>query len=231
MTPDFTAEWQQARDVGPEAMQALAEKHLPLVGLMVRRFPCVGLPREELYQQGALGLMKALQRYDPSRGIAFSTYAAAMILGEMQMLQRQSACIHVSRTEMTLRQHIRQAKRELAARLAREPTITELADALHMDAAELTLHMEDVTVASADAPSPGGTPLAELLPDPEDWQKRVELRDILSRLPAADRKLILLRHRLGLTQTEAGQHLGMTQMQVSRREKIIRTLLRRALSE
>ena len=99
-----------------------------------------------------------------------------------------------------------------------------------MDAAELTLHT-DVQMTSTDALTDSGTPLSDLLPDPEDWQTRLELRDVLSRLPEMDQRLILLRHRMGLTQTEAGQRLGMTQMQVSRREQIIRTLLRRSLAD
>lgn len=231
MNADFTAELLKARRSGPESIQALAEKHLPLVGAMVRRFPQTSTSREELYQQGVVGLMKALNRFDPTRGTAFSTYAAAMILGEMRMLQRKTAPIHIPRTESELRRRIRQAEAHLAAKLHREPTITELADILHMDAAELTLHMEEISVASTDTESPGGTTLSELLPDPEDWQKRIELRDILARLPEADQQLILLRFRIGLTQTQAGQRLGMTQIQVSRREAIIRTLLKRALAE
>ncbi len=215
----------RARRDGPEAMQRLAEEHLPLVGMLARRFPSP-LPKEELYQQGVIGLMKALHRFDPARGTAFSTYAAAMILGEMRMLSRQNTPLHIPRPEAELRRRIHQTQDTLTAALCREPTVTELADALHMDAAELTLHMEEITVASTD-----GEESAPLLPDPEDWQMRIELRDILARLPEIDRQLILLRHRVGLTQAQAGQRLGLTQMQVSRREAVIRTLLKRALAE
>lgn len=227
----FAAELNHARASGPEAMQALAEKHLPLVGMVVRRFPPSPLHREELYQQGVIGLMKALKQFDPARGTAFSTYAAALILGEMRILQRQAAPIHIPRTELDLRRRIRQREEVLCKREGRSPTVTELAEDMQMEPAELMLHMEDISVSSTDTESPGGQPLANILPDPEDWQKRIELRDILSRLPEQDQQLILLRHRAGLTQAEAGQRLGMTQMQVSRREKIIRTLLQRALSE
>lgn len=228
---DFAQALCSARTSGPEAMQALAEQQLPLVGMMVRRFPAHGESKEELYQQGVIGLMKALRQFDPSRGTAFSTYAAALILGEMRMLHRLDALIHIPRTETDMRHHIRQTEAALTAQLNRPPNITELAAELGMEPAELMLHMEDISVASTDAATPGGTPLADILPDPEDWQKRVELRDILSRLPEKDQQLVLLRHRVGLTQSEAGQHLGMTQMQVSRREKVIRTLLERALAE
>lgn len=221
----FPEDLLHARKDGPEALQRLAETHLPLVGMLARRFPSP-LPKEELYQQGVVGLMKALRGFDPARGTAFSTYAAAMILGEMRMLSRQNAPLHIPRPEAELRRRIRHAQDALTASLRREPTVTELAEALHMDAAELPLHMEEITVASTD--SEDGAPL---LPDPEDWQMRIELRDILARLPEMDRQLILLRHRAGLTQSQAGQRLGLTQMQVSRREAVIRTLLRRALTE
>lgn len=230
MIADFAQELLQARAAGPEAMQALAEKHLPLVLTMARRFPSA-CSRNELCQQGVIGLMKALRRFDPSRGTAFSSYAAALILGEMRTLARFAQPLRIPRTEAALRCAIRQAEATLTAALHREPTISELAAEMHMDAAELMLHMEEITVTSTDAQSPGGSSLLDLLPDPEDWHSRLELRDILEKLPGMDRKLILLRYRIGLTQREAGFRLNMTQMQVSRREAIIRTLLRRALAE
>lgn len=231
MTSGFAQELEAARASGPEALQALAEKHLPLVSALTRRFPHPSLSTEDLYQQGVLGLMKALQRFDPSFGTTFSTYAAALILGEMRMLHRLNAPIHLPRTEAAFRRKMHQVEATLTSALGRAPTIIELADALHTDPADLLLHMEDITVVSADAPGSFDTPLSDIIPDPEDWQRKIELRDILSRLPEKDRRLILLRHRYGLTQTQAGQRLGMTQMQVSRRETIIRSLLRRALAE
>jgi len=231
LTGDFAAALAQARQEGRTGLQCLAEEHLPLVGTMVKRMPASSWSREELYQQGVIGLMKALTRFDPARGTTFSTYAAAMILGEMRMLHRQDSPIHMPRTEVALRRHIRQAEAELTSQLHREPTITELAAAFQMDAADLVLHLEEITVASTDAESPGGSTLCELLPDPDDWQRRIELRDILARLPRLDQQLVMLRFRLGMTQTQAGQRLGLTQMQVSRREKVIRTLLKRALAD
>ena len=228
---DLGSELAQARRQGGQALQQLAEKHLPLVGAMLQRFPHAPQEREELYQQGCVGLMKALAGFDPLRGTTFSSYAAAMILGEMHMLRRTSAPIRLPQREAVLRRDIRRTQSALAARLQREPTVTELAEEMHMDAAEMMLHLEAVTVASTDAPTAAGTPLADVLPDPADLERQAELRDILRRLPEMDQRLILLRYRIGLTQAEAGQHLGMTQMQVSRREKIIRTLLQRALAE
>lgn len=216
-----------ARMQGRSAMQACAEQHLPLVAMMVRRCPQNGREPEEMYQQGCIGLMKALARYDPSRGISFSTYAASMILGEMRMLSRLNAPIHIPRTDREQRLRIRKAAETLTTRLGREPTITELASLLRMDSGELVLLMEDVTVASTDALSCEGTALHEHLPDDDDWLSRVELRDLLARLPAQDQQLMHLRCMDGLSQRETAQRLGMTQMQVSRRETVLRRQLRR----
>ena len=207
--------------------KALAENHLPLVAAMVRRFPRYGREREELYQQGCVGLMKALARYDASLGTAFSTYAAAMILGEMRMLSRLDMPVHIPRRDRELRSRIRRAENTLTAHLGREPTVQEIAAMLRIDPEELILAMEEISVTSIDAPAPGGTPIAELLPDRDDWMNRLLLRDMVSHLPERDRKLLLLRYRYTLSQTETARRLGMTQAQVSRREMQIKAQLKK----
>lgn len=226
-TEDFTAALSMARLQGRQAMQAMAENHLPLVGAMVKRFPWHGREREELYQQGCIGLMKALARYDPAYGTSFSTYAAAMILGEMRMLCRMDAPIHIPRSDRELRSRIRRAEELLTARIGREPTISELASALRMDAAELALTMEEVSVTSADQVRSDGRNLLSLLPDPDDWMNRLLLRDMIARLPQEDRRLLMMRLRQGKTQAEVARALGTTQVQVSRREMAIKERLRR----
>ena len=226
---DFSAELNRARMNGREAVAALAEEHLPLVAAMVSRFPWYGREREELYQQGCVGLMKAMARYDPSYGTAFSTYAAAMILGEMRMLCRNDAPVHIPRRDRELRSRVRRTERMLTQHLGRDPTVQELASALRMDAAELMLAMEDITVSSMDAvPAGGGPTLAELLPEPDDWLDRLLLRDIVSSLPREDQRLLLMRYRLGKTQAETARAMGMTQVQVSRRESAVKAALRQA---
>lgn len=226
---DFSTELTRARLNGREAVAALAEEHLPLVAAMVSRFPWYGREREELYQQGCVGLMKAMARYDPSYGTAFSTYAAAMILGEMRMLCRNDAPVHIPRRDRELRSRVRRTERMLTEHLGRDPTVQELALAMRMDAAELMLVMEEVTVSSMDAaPAGGGHTLAELLPEQDDWLDRLLLRDIVSRLPREDQRLLLMRYRLGKTQAETARAMGMTQVQVSRRESAVKAALRQA---
>ena len=207
--------------------KALAENHLPLVAAMVRRFPRYGREREELYQQGCVGLMKALARYDASLGTAFSTYAAAMILGEMRMLSRMDMPIHIPRRDRELRGRIRRAENMLTAHLGREPTVQELAKTLKVDPTELVLSMEEISVTSMDAATAAGTQMSELLPDHDDWMSRLLMRDLISRLPERDQKLLLLRYRYGLSQTETARRLGMTQVQVSRREMQIKAQLKK----
>lgn len=228
MQPDFRTALLSARAKGRAAMQAFAEDHLPLVAAMVRRFPKGVHEPEELYQQGCIGLMKALARYRPEAGVAFSTYAVPLILGEMRMLARNGAPIHIPRPEREMRQKIRSAESTLSASLGREPTVQELASLLRVNATDLMLMMEEVTVTSTDAVTEDGTALHEFIPDSDDWMTRVELRDLFFHLPEDDRRLMELRHIQGLSQSETARRLGMTQVQVSRRECVLRRQLREA---
>lgn len=220
-----------ARQSDPDDLKALAEDHLPLVAAMVRRFPCRTLEAEELYQQGCVGLMKALNRFDPGFGTAFSTYAAASILGEMRMLCRNDAPLHIPRRDRENRARVRKARQLLTAHLGREPTVAELASALRTSPAELVLEMEEITVSSLDAAPEGRSPMHELIPEPDAWLDRLMLRDLVSRLSPADRQLMLLRFRLGCTQAETARRLHMTQVQVSRREAVLREQLRAQWSD
>lgn len=228
-TGEFTAQLLAARLQGRAAMQALAEEHLPLVAAMVRRFPSDLHEKEELYQQGCIGLMKALTRFDPAYGTSFSTYAAAMILGEMRSLCRIEAPIHIPRGERELRSRVRRAQRRLMDHLGREPTIQELAATLRMEPAELALAMEQISVCSVETNT--GRSIAELLPDQTDWETRLLLRDMIARLPKNDQRLLMLRLRFGQTQAETARVLGMTQVQVSRREQALKQQLRQAWAE
>lgn len=223
--PDLRRAFITQQDHSRAALQVCAVQHLPLVAAMVRRFPSGLYEPEELYQQGCIGLMKALHRYRTESGIAFSTYAVPMILGEMRMLSRQYAPIHIPRPEREKRQRIRRMSSALSTALGREPTVQELASALRMDTGDLLLLLEDITVASTDNDL-DDAPLSSTISDKDDWLARVELRDLLSRLKNTDRQLMTLRYIEGLTQAKTAERLGMTQVQVSRREAVLRRQLR-----
>lgn len=226
MRPELTKDLTTA--VERRAAEA-AEDHLPLVRMLCRRFSPDFREWEELYQQGCVGLMKAVNRFDPAMGVRFSTYAVPLILGEMRALARQSAPCHIPRGDRELRARVRRAEETLRQRQRREPTVTELALTLRMEPAELALALEDVTSVPLDA-APRGClhPLSETLADPqgEAWMNRLLLRDLLERLPQRERKLLYLRWRMGKTQAETARALGMTQVQVSRAEGRLKTQLR-----
>lgn len=224
---DFATALTHAHEEGKLALQELAEDHLPLVAAMVQRFPWHYKEKEELYQQGCLGLMKALARFDPTYGVRFSTYAAAMILGEMRMLCRLDAPIHIPRGDRELRSRIRKAESQLTTHLGRNPTVQELASLLRMDPSELILAMEQIQVTSTAA----SRTLLDLLPDQDDWMNRLLMRDMIERLSAFDQRLLLLRFRFGKTQAETARTLGISQVQVSRREMALKQQLRQAWME
>lgn len=224
---DFATALTHAREEGKLALQELAEDHLPLVAAMVQRFPWHYKEKEELYQQGCLGLMKALARFDPTYGVRFSTYAAAMILGEMRMLCRLDAPIHIPRGDRELRSRIRKAESQLTTHLGRNPTVQELASLLRMDPSELILAMEQIQVTSTAS----SRTLLDLLPDQDDWMNRLLMRDMIERLSAFDQRLLLLRFRFGKTQAETARTLGISQVQVSRREMALKQQLRQAWME
>ena len=135
--------------------------------------------------------------------------------------------MHIPRRDRELRNRIRRAQSALTTTLGREPTIQELASMLRMEASELVLSMEEVSVTSMDAPSERGSQFADVIPDNDDWMNRLLIKDLIARLPRQDRQLLLLRYRFNLSQTETARRMGMTQVQVSRREMMIKTQLRR----
>ena len=214
-----------AAPTSDEDLQAQAQQHLPLVAALVRRFPPGVHAPEELYQQGCVGLMKALRRFRPEMGVTFSTYAVPVILGEMRLLARQGA-VHIPRPEREMRLRIRREQERLVALLGREPTVDELSAALGIPPTELALLTEEVVITSTDAAPDESRPLHETLPAPDNWLTRVEVRDLLAGLPAIDRQLMTLRHLQGLTQAQTAAQLGLSQVQVSRREAVLRRQLR-----
>lgn len=203
-----------------------AEKYLWLVSTLLRRFPHKCGEKEDLYQQGCLGLLKAAARFDPSYGASFQAYAASMIIGEMRMYARISAPVHIPRTDREMRVRLKRAIEMLTAKLAREPTIDELSTLMRIEPTELAMLMEEVSVTSADAETDMGAPLWERFPASENWLDSLELRDLIQQLPDQDQQLLHCRYLEGLSQTETAKRLVMTQIQVSRRERVLKKMLR-----
>jgi RNA polymerase sporulation-specific sigma factor len=205
----------------------LPEEHLGLVRKVIRRFGGRA-DLEDLFQVGCVGLVKASQRFDPGRGVAFSTYAVPLIIGEIRRYLRDNRIIRVARSAQGLVTQARMLSAKLAAEEGREPSLARIAELLGVDAADLLFAMEGLSQpASLDEPAlPGqdlpdtiGDRIASPKDDLEQWTENQALREACDRLPERERDLVRLRYFDRKTQVETGRRLGMTQVQVSRLEK------------
>jgi RNA polymerase sigma-B factor len=214
-----------ARRPDPEAREELAKEFLPLAEYFARRFSGRGEPVDDLTQTASLGLLNAIDRFDPDRGVPFSTYAAATIVGELKRHFRdrgwalrvprnvQETAILVNRTVSTLWQD-----------LGRAPTVAEIAtsaDISEDDVLQALDALQAYTTDSLDAPAGDSTSTAaesiggedrsfELS---EDW---LSLAPALRDLPERERTILYLRFFEGRTQTEIAEEMGISQMHVSR---------------
>ena len=215
------------------AAPAKAEEHLGLARLCANRFRGRGIEYEELYSAGCLGLVKAAHAFDPERGVCFSTYAVPVIMGEIRRLFREGGAVHVGRT---LKERAMQAMRvteQLEQRFDRAPTVAEVAAEMGLSEAETAQALCAAQPAlSLSAMTEEDAPEHCIpVPSPEPaWQEHLALGQVLGLLPPADRRLLSLRYRQCMTQAETAAQLGMTQVQVSRREKKLLAFLRAELS-
>ena len=208
------------------------EDNLGLVHLCANRFRGRGIEYDDLYGAGCMGLVKASRAFDASRGVKFSTYAVPVILGEIKRLFRDGGTVKVSRSLKELSLKITRASQTFAHKNGREPTVSELSDITGADPDDvieaLNASQPTVSLTIGDEGGESQTDLPTEPPD-EDITDRLALRQVLSELSADDRKLIDLRYFKGMTQTAAAEKLGMTQVQVSRREKKLLTYMRTKL--
>ena len=207
-----------------------AERNMGLVHSLANRFRGRGIEYEELVSAGSMGLVKAARGFDESRGLCFSTYAVPVILGEIRRLFRDGGTVKVSRTIKELSLKIN-AYREKCSAEGRSPTISEIAEYL----GETEENVTEAIAASRPVLSlTGGEEEGSEFDVPvEPPQLRatelIALGQCLGSLGPEDRRLIYLRYHLEKTQAETGRILGMTQGQVSRREKKILEGLRAML--
>lgn len=209
-----------------------AEDNLGLVHACAKRFRGRGIEYEDLFQAGCVGLVKAAEKFDESFGCRFSTYAVPVILGEIKRLFRDGGAVKISRGLKELSLKVGRAAQELAAEKGREPTVSELAEKAELSAEQVVEALNaaqqpvSLTAGSEDGDSQTDIPVES--PD-EEITERLALRTEVGRLDEKDRQLIELRFYRCLTQSRTAQILGMTQVQVSRREKKLLTLLRERL--
>lgn len=206
-----------------------AEAHLGLVRLCANRFRERGIEYEELYSAGCLGLVKAANAFDPERGVCFSTYAVPVILGEIRRLFREGGSIRIGRRLQELSLRANRIAAQLRQQNGAEPTVRQIADALGISETETAEALcAAQPVSSLTAETDDGEVCTDIpVPSPETQiQEHLALEQVLSLLDDRDRELIRLRYTENMTQTAAAARLGMTQVQVSRREKKILLFLR-----
>lgn len=214
-----------------ESAQPLAEENLGLVHLCANKFRSRGIEYDDLYSAGCIGLLKAVKAFDPERGVKFSTYAVPVILGEIKRLFRDGGAIHVSRSLKELSLSLQKVCEEFRRINGREPTISELSqisgesesdvsEALCVSKPVLSLTSGDEDGSEIEIPQP---------PPDEAIVDLIALRQIMAQLEPNDRALLELRYFRSLTQSKTAKALGMTQVQVSRREKKLLARMREEL--
>lgn len=218
-----------------EIAAPLAEENLGLVHLCANRFRGRGVEYEELYSAGCVGLLKAVRAFDSSRGVQFSTYAVPVILGEIKRVFRDGGAIHVSRGLRERAMRLQKLQEVFEQIHGRTPTLSELsvladctveacAQALCVSQAPLSLTQQ----SDGDGEQDGQLDIPVEAPDRRIGDL-LSLRQEMEQLAPRDRMLLELRYFRELTQTKTAQILGMTQVQVSRREKKLLSQLREAL--
>lgn len=205
----------------------LVTLHLPLVEHLARRFRNRGEPYDDLVQVATIGLIKAIDRYDPERGVEFSTYATPTIVGEIKRWFRDKGwAIRVPRRLQELRLAIGSATATLTQELGRSPTVGELAQQIGASEDEVLEGLESASAYSTlslDAPdgTDGEAPgvLSNLGTEDEallDVENRESLKPLLSQLTDRERRILMLRFFAGMTQSQIAGEVGISQMHVSR---------------
>lgn len=211
----------------------LISNNLGLVHSCANKFRNRGIEYDDLYSAGCLGLVKAADGFDETLGYRFSTYAVPAILGEIKRLFRDGGAVKVSRS---LKEKSREAVRlrdELSISLGREPTVSELSEKLGINEFE-TVELLNIAVppASLTATDEEGERQIDIPVDfgEEQIHNSIALREIIGKMPESDRRLIELRYYKGLTQTVTAEKLGLSQVQVSRRERFLLQEMRRKMT-
>ena len=228
----------KSHDGDKKAREELVEKNIGLIWCVVKRFYGRGAEPEDLFQIGSIGLLKAIDKFDLSYEVQFSTYAVPMISGEIRRFLRDDGMIKVSRSLRELSYKSLQAREKMTRILGREPTLKELSEELQIDCEEIVQAMESsVEVESIYKPIHQKEGSEILLMDKleeKDRQEekvldRIVLKEVLETLEAKERTIIYLRYFAGKTQAEIGKKMGMSQVQVSRTEKKVLERMRKEM--
>lgn len=221
---------QKSHNGDEEARAQLVEENAGLVWCIVKRFLGRGVEAEDLFQIGNIGLLKAIDKFDLNYNVKFSTYAVPMISGEIKRFLRDDGMIKVSRSLKELAYKAYLCQERLQEILGRDPLLSEIAEELSVSVEELTMAMEasgDIESLQKSIYQKDGQEirLMDKLPGQERQEDKIldhmVLGNLLMALEQKERQLIYLRYFANRTQTQVGEELGISQVQVSRMEKRI----------
>ena len=218
---------EQMKQGDPTAREKLINGNLKLVLSVIQRFTNRGENMDDLFQVGCIGLIKAIDNFDTSIGVKFSTYAVPMIIGELRRYLRDYNSIRVSRSLKDTAYKAMNAKEKLTRELNREPTIEEISKELGMEKADVVLSLEAIVdPVSLYEPvySDGGDTIYVMdqigdHSDDSDWLGEIMFKEALSHLNEREKNILTLRFFQGKTQVEVAEEIGISQAQVSRLEK------------
>ena len=229
---------QQSHAGDEEARARLVEENTGLIWCVIKRFFGRGVEPEDLFQIGCIGLLKAIDKFDDSYHVKFSTYAVPMISGEIKRFLRDDGMIKVSRSLKEISYKAYLAKEQLVERLNREPTLAEISEEIQINMEELVMALEACGEVESLHKSVGmkdgkeiflEDKLAEPCMQEEKILDKLLISQLLEGLNKEERQLIYLRYFANRTQGEVGQTLGISQVQVSRLEKRILSRLRQKI--
>ena len=221
------------------ARERFINGNLRLVLSVIQRFSGTNENVNDLFQVGCIGLLKAIENFDPALNVRFSTYGVPMIAGELRRYLRDFGPLRVSRSIRDTAYKVLQCKEALLREKGREPTLTEIAQQLELPLEEVTESMDAMaSPVSLYEPvySDGGDPLTvmdqvrDTKNTDEQWIEHIALRQAMEKLADRERRILALRFYDGKTQMEVAQEVGISQAQVSRLEKNALQSIRRAIS-
>lgn len=221
-----------ARDGDVQAKEYVVNNNMGLVWSIVRKFLNRGTEPEDLFQIGCIGLIKAIDKFNPAFDVQFSTYAVPMIMGEIKRHLRDDGIIKVSRSLKELSIKAKGVMDKLSKEMGREPTVKEIAEYLEVSLEELVMALDATVIPeSINAKTrEDGKDLESILGCDDNMEQavvnKIAIKDALSSLSARERQIIVLRYFKDRTQSQIAAQLGISQVQVSRIEKKVLAQMR-----
>ncbi|MBQ3534123.1 MAG: RNA polymerase sporulation sigma factor SigG [Clostridia bacterium] len=235
---EMTELLQRTKQGDTDAREKLIRGNLRLVLSVIQKFLGRGENVDDLFQVGCIGLIKAIDNFDVTQGVRFSTYGVPMIIGEIRRYLRDNSTIRVSRSMRDTAYKVLQARERLMLRQQREPTVDQIAKELDIPREEVVFAMDaimdPVSLYDPIYSDSGDTlcvmdQISDRLSSDESWIEQIALKDAVERLGQREKRILALRFYQGKTQMEVSAEIGISQAQVSRLEKSAISSIKRGL--